>query len=98
MTEGLDTTPGTASSVIRGHMGGGAVGFELDSINGQIWHPAQRPRRRQGNRHSPEDYGWVNEDMLTHPPSPPAGADWSCADMTFFETPSGAAPSSPSGR
>jgi N,N-dimethylformamidase len=36
------------------------------------------------------DYGWVNEDMLTHR-HPLPQEDWSCADMTFFETASGGA-------
>ena len=37
-----------------------------------------------------EDYGWVNEDMLVHR-HPLPQEEWSCADMTFFETPAGGA-------
>lgn len=37
-----------------------------------------------------DDYGWVNEDMLTHR-HPKPREDWSCADMVFFETASGGA-------
>ena len=36
------------------------------------------------------EYGWVNEDMLTHR-HPLPQEDWSCADMTFFETAAGGA-------
>ena len=34
------------------------------------------------------DYAWVNEDMLVHR-HPLPQEDWSCADMTFFETHAG---------
>ena len=36
------------------------------------------------------DYGWVNEDMLTHV-HPLPHEDWACADLLFFETPAGGA-------
>jgi N,N-dimethylformamidase len=88
MTTGLDVRVGQPFGD-TGYMGGGAAGFELDSVNlkygtlphalvvakGVVIHP---------------DYGWVNEDMLVHR-HPLPQEDWSCADMTFFETAAGGA-------
>ncbi len=88
MTEGIATAPGTAFGD-RGYMGGGAAGFELDSVNPKYGTPPNALVVAKGIVIH-EDYGWVNEDMLTHR-HPLPQADWSCADMTFFETPSGGA-------
>ncbi len=76
-------------SVTAGFMGGGAVGFELDSVNAKYGTPPHALVIAKGIVIHP-DYGCVNEDMLTHRhPLPPE--DWSCADMTFFETAAGGA-------
>ncbi len=88
MTAGIDATPGTAFGE-HGYMGGGAAGFELDSVNPKYGTPPNALVVAKGVVIH-EDYGWVNEDMLTHRHPLPQG-DWSCADMTFFETPSGGA-------
>jgi len=88
MTEGLDISPGTAFGT-AGFMGGGAAGFELDSVNVKYGTPPHALVVAKGIViHS--DYAWVNEDMLTHR-HPKPQQDWSCADMTFFETSSGGA-------
>lgn len=72
-----------------GFMGGGAAGFELDSVNPAYGTPAHALVVAKGVVIHP-DYGWVNEDMLTHR-HPRPREDWSCADMTFFETGAGGA-------
>jgi N,N-dimethylformamidase len=73
----------------EGYMGGGAAGFELDSVNAKYGTPPNALVIAKGIVIHP-DYGWVNEDMLTHR-HPLPQEDWSCADMTFFETASGGA-------
>jgi N,N-dimethylformamidase len=88
MTEGIQATPGAALGD-SGYMGGGAAGFELDSINFKYGTPPHALVVAKGIVKNPE-YGWVNEDMLTHR-HPLPQEDWSCADMTFFETASGGA-------
>src|ERR1700760_4160019 len=70
-------------------MGGGAAGFEPDSINPRSRTPPPALGVAKGIVIHP-DYGWVNEDMLVHH-HPLPQEDWSCADMTFFETASGGA-------
>lgn len=72
-----------------GFMGGGAAGFELDSVNPKYGSPPHALVVAKGIVIHP-DYGPVNEDMLVlrHPL---AREDWSCADMTFFETEAGGA-------
>jgi N,N-dimethylformamidase len=88
MMEGLPVTPGTTFGD-AGFMGGGAAGFELDSVNPKYGTPPNALVVAKGIVIHP-DYGWVNEDMLVHR-HPLAQADWSCADMTFFETAAGGA-------
>jgi N,N-dimethylformamidase len=88
MTHDCTLPPGTVFGD-SGYMGGGAAGFELDSVNAKYGTPPNALVVAKGVVIHP-DYGWVNEDMLTHRhPLPPQ--DWSCADMTFFETPAGGA-------
>jgi N,N-dimethylformamidase len=72
-----------------GYMGGGAAGHELDSVNVKYGSPPHALVVAKAVVIHP-DYGWVNEDMLTHR-HPLPQEDWSCADMTFFETASGGA-------
>jgi N,N-dimethylformamidase len=88
MTAGLETAPGTSFGT-AGYMGGGAAGFELDSVNAKYGTPPHALVVAKGIVIHP-DYSWVNEDMLVHR-HPLAQQDWSCADMTFFETHSGGA-------
>jgi N,N-dimethylformamidase len=88
MTQGLDATPGGVLGD-TGYMGGGAAGFELDSVNAKYGTPPHALVVAKGVVINPE-YGWVNEDMLTHR-HPLPQEDWSCADMTFFETAPGGA-------
>ena len=88
MTEGIPTAAGTAFGD-AGYMGGGAAGFELDSVNPKYGTPPHALVVAKGIVIHP-DYGWVNEDMLTHR-HPLPQQDWSCADMTFFETAAGGA-------
>jgi N,N-dimethylformamidase len=88
MTTGLDAQPGTAFGD-AGYMGGGAAGFELDSVNLKYGTPPHALVVAKGIVIHP-DYGWVNEDMLVHR-HPLPQEDWSCADMTFFETAAGGA-------
>lgn len=88
MTAGLDVGPDTAFGD-TGFMGGGAAGFELDSVNAKYGTPPHALVVAKGIVIHP-DYGWVNEDMLVHR-HPLPQQDWSCADMTFFETASGGA-------
>ena len=88
MTEGLDTTAGQAFGT-AGFMGGGAVGFELDSVNPKYGTPPHALVVAKGIVIHP-DFAWVNEDMLVHR-HPLPQEDWSCADMTFFETHAGGA-------
>ncbi len=72
-----------------GFMGGGAAGFELDSADIGLGTPPHALVVAKGVVIHP-DYGPVNEDMLVlRHPKPQE--DWSCADMVFFETPSGGA-------
>lgn len=88
MTEGLEVAAGEQFGE-RGYMGGGAVGFELDSVNPKYGTPPNALVVAKGIVIHP-DYGPVNEDMLVHH-HPLPQEDWSCADMTFFETASGGA-------
>jgi N,N-dimethylformamidase len=88
MMDGLNVGPGMAFGD-AGYMGGGAAGFELDSVNAKYGTPPHALVVAKGVVIHP-DYAWVNEDMLTHR-HPLPQQDWSCADMTFFETPSGGA-------
>jgi N,N-dimethylformamidase len=70
-------------------MGGGAAGFELDSADPRYGTPPHALVVAKGVVIH-DDYRWVNEDMLVHR-HPRPQEDWSCADMTFFETASGGA-------
>jgi len=88
MTTGLDLRAGQPFGD-KGYMGGGAAGFELDSVNPKYGTPPHALVVAKGVVIHP-DYGWVNEDMLVHR-HPLPQADWSCADMTFFETAAGGA-------
>jgi N,N-dimethylformamidase len=88
MTTGLDVRA-EQSFGDAGYMGGGAAGFELDSVNPKYGTPPHALVVAKGIVIHP-DYGWVNEDMLVHRHPLPQG-DWSCADMTFFETAAGGA-------
>ena len=88
MTAGLETVPGTAFGT-AGYMGGGAAGFELDSVNPKYGTPPHALVVAKGIVVHP-DYAWVNEDMLVHR-HPLPQEDWSCADMVFFETHAGGA-------
>ena len=88
MREGLDIAPGLAFGT-AGFMGGGAAGFELDSVNPKYGTPPHALVVAKGIVIHP-DYAWVNEDMLVHRHPLPQD-DWSCADMTFFETHAGGA-------
>ena len=83
MTEGLPLVPGQPFGD-AGYMGGGAAGFELDSVNPKYGTPPHALVVAKGIVIHP-DYAWVNEDMLVHR-HPLPQEDWSCADMTFFET------------
>jgi N,N-dimethylformamidase len=88
MTQGIDATSGGVLGD-SGYMGGGAAGFELDSVSMKHGTPPHALVVAKGVVINPE-YGWVNEDMLTHR-HPLPQEDWSCADMTFFETAAGGA-------
>lgn len=88
MIAGLDVNVGTVFGD-SGYMGGGGAGFELDSVNPKYGTPPHALVVAKGIVIHP-DYGWVNEDMLVHR-HPLQQEDWSCADMTFFETPAGGA-------
>ncbi len=88
MFDGVDAEPGAEFGAF-GYMGGGAAGFELDSVNSRYGTPAHALVVAKGVVLRP-DYSWVNEDMLTEIHPRPREA-WSCADMTFFETPAGGA-------
>ncbi len=72
-----------------GVMGGGAAGFELDSADPRHGTPPNALVVAKGVVIH-EDFCWVNEDMLVHR-HPRRREEWSCADMTFFETPAGGA-------
>jgi len=88
MREGLDVAAGVTFGT-AGFMGGGAAGFELDSVNPKYGTPPHALVVAKGIVIHP-DYAWVNEDMLVHR-HPLPQQDWSCADMTFFETHAGGA-------
>ncbi len=88
MTQGLTVQHGEAFGT-SGFMGGGAAGFELDSVNPKYGTPPHALVVAKGIVIHP-DYGPVNEDMLIHR-HPLPQEDWSCADMTFFETAAGGA-------
>ncbi|MEJ0015221.1 MAG: N,N-dimethylformamidase beta subunit family domain-containing protein [Acetobacteraceae bacterium] len=88
MTQGLDVQAGAVFGE-AGYMGGGAAGFELDSVNAKYGTPPHALVVAKGVVIHP-DYGWVNEDMLVHR-HPLPQEEWSCADMTFFETGAGGA-------
>ena len=88
MMEGLDAVPGRPFGE-SGFMGGGAVGFELDSADPHWGTPPHALVVAKGVVIH-DDYFPVNEDRLaTRHPRP--REDWSCADMVFFETPAGGA-------
>ncbi len=88
MTEGMGEVAGVEFGT-AGFMGGGAAGFELDSVNPKYGTPPHALVVAKGIVIHP-DYAWVNEDMLVHR-HPLPQEDWSCADMTFFETHAGGA-------
>lgn len=90
MTAGIEdaAVPG-AKFGDRGFMGGGAAGFELDSADARFGTPPNALVVAKGIVIH-DDYRWVNEDMLIHR-HPRPQEDWSCADMTFFETSAGGA-------
>lgn len=88
ITEGIDAVPGCVFGD-SGFMGGGAAGFELDSADPRYGSPPNTLIIAKGVVVHP-DYGPVNEDMLTIRHPRPV-ADWSCADMLFFETAAGGA-------
>ena len=74
----------------RGHMGGGAVGHELDRIDYRLGTPRNALVIAVGHVLGHPDYGPVNEDRLTQiwPGTP---EELMRADLTFFETPAGGA-------
>ncbi len=74
----------------RGHMGGGAVGHELDRIDFGMGTPRNALVIAEGHVLGHPEYGPVNEDRLTQfwPGKP---EDLMRSDLTFFETPSGGA-------
>ncbi len=74
----------------RGHMGGGAVGHELDRIDYHLGTPRNALVIAEGHVLGHPEYGPVNEDRLGQfwPGTP---EDLMRADLTFFETPSGGA-------
>ena len=88
MTAGLELAPGAVFGD-SGYMGGGAAGFEMDSVDEHWGTPPGALVVAKGVVIHP-DYGPVNEDMLVlnHPKH---REEWSCADMVFFETPAGGA-------
>ena len=90
MTAGIESAaiPGTRFGD-SGFMGGGAAGFELDSADPRYGTPPNAVVVAKGVVIH-DDYRWVNEDMLVHR-HPRPQEDWSCADMTFFETAAGGA-------
>ena len=90
MTAGIEDAaiPG-AKFGDSGFMGGGAAGFELDSADPRYGTPPNAVVVAKGVVIH-DDYRWVNEDMLVHR-HPRPQEEWSCADMTFFETASGGA-------
>lgn len=90
MTVGIESVaaPGAVFGD-SGVMGGGAAGFELDSADPRYGTPPNALVVAKGVVIH-DDYRWVNEDMLIHR-HPRPQEDWSCADMVFFETPSGGA-------
>ena len=88
MVQGIEAAPGQVFGE-SGFMGGGAVGFELDSADARWGTPPHALVVAKGVVIH-EDYFPVNEDLLaTRHPRP--REDWSCADMVFFETPAGGA-------
>jgi N,N-dimethylformamidase len=88
MVEGIDAAPGAVFGE-HGFMGGGAAGYELDSVNPRYGTPENALVVAKGIVVRP-DYVWAHEDVLVERHPRPV-EDWSCADMTFFETPSGGA-------
>lgn len=88
MMDGITVSAGTPFGD-SGFMGGGAAGFELDSVNPKYGTPPHALIVAKGIVIHP-DYGPVNEDMLIHR-HPLPQEDWSCADMMFFETGAGGA-------
>jgi N,N-dimethylformamidase len=88
MTDGLAVASGDVFGE-SGYMGGGAAGFELDSVDAHFGTPPHTLVLAKGIVVHP-DYGPVNEDMLVIRHPKPV-EDWSCADMLFFETPAGGA-------
>ena len=79
------TRGGDLAAVTAGIAAAHAAGFELDSVNPKYGTPPHALVVAKGIVIHP-DYLPVNEDMLVHR-HPLAQEDWSCADMTFFETP-----------
>ncbi len=88
MCEGLQPTPGESFGE-TGFMGGGAAGFELDSVDPAHGTPPNTLVVAKGIVIHP-DYYPVNEDRLATA-LPKKTEDWSCADILFFETPAGGA-------
>ena len=74
----------------RGHMGGGAVGHELDRIDFGLGTPRNALVVAEGHVIGHPEYGPVNEDRITQfwPGTP---EDLMRSDLTFFETPAGGA-------
>ncbi len=88
MREGLQIQAGDEFGAFS-YMGGGAAGYELDSVNARYGSPPHVLVVAKGIVIRP-DYVWVHEDILAERhPRPPE--EWSCADLAFFETGSGGA-------
>ncbi len=74
----------------RGHMGGGAVGHELDRIDFGMGTPRNALVIAEGHVIGHPEYGPVNEDRITQF-WPGTEEDLMRSDLTFFETPAGGA-------
>jgi len=88
MFDGVGAEPGAEFGTFS-YMGGGAAGYELDSVNPRYGTPAHIVVVAKGVVIRP-DYVWAHEDILAEAHPRPQEA-WSCADMSFFETPGGGA-------
>lgn len=88
MREGIEVRPGDEFGAFS-YMGGGAAGYELDSVNARYGSPPHVLVVAKGVVLRP-DYVWVHEDILAER-HPLPREDWSCADLAFFETASGGA-------
>jgi N,N-dimethylformamidase len=91
LREGIEALiqPGAVLGM-RGHMGGGAAGHELDRHDVALGSPRHALVVASANCSHVPGYEMVNEDRLGHTP-PRALIDLIRADMTFFETPAGGA-------